>query len=107
MLDNLTNALNKTIKAAGGMEVLTGTVIQAQGEPIWYVTFTTSAGALIEYEVIWRDGGIVASVLNKFKMTELFVAKITTAFLDKIELPANGMPPLYEDDYSDMPPLET
>ena len=47
MLTNLKNALNKTINNAGGMEVMTGSVIQAYNQPIWYVSFLTRTGGTV------------------------------------------------------------
>ena len=105
MLTILTNALNETINNAGGMEAMTGSVIQAYNEPIWYVSFLLRTGGTILLEVIWRDGGVVGSVLNEFKVSDRALAEIVDRFLLKVEVtdyvdPANV-------DYSDMPALET
>jgi hypothetical protein len=111
MLTILTNALNKTIKNVGGKEMMTGSVIQAYNEPIWYVSFLLRTGGTILLEVIWRDGGIVGSVLNDFKISESTLGKIVDHFLLQVE--ATDHPPLYDYvdpanvDYSDMPALET
>lgn len=97
MINILTNALNKTIKNAGGPDVLTGSVIQAHNEPMWYTTFTTKTGGTLLLEIIWRDGGVVASVLNEFNITNSLKEKIVNHFIRKIEMDGN-MPPLYDDD---------
>jgi len=111
MLTILTNALNDTINNAGGMEVMTGSVIQAYNAPIWYVSFLLRTGGTILLEVIWRDGGVVGSVLNEFKVSESTLEKIVDHFLLRVEV--TDHPPLYDYvdpanvDYSDMPALET
>lgn len=102
MLTNLKNALNKTINNAGGMEVMTGSVIQAYNQPIWYVSFLTRTGGTILLEVIWRDGGIVGSILNDFKISESTLKKIVDHFLLKVEVPEN--PPLYDELDDNSPP---
>jgi hypothetical protein len=105
MMTTLLNALNKTINNAGGPDVVTGSVIQAHNEPIWYVSFLTKSGGSILLEVIWRDGGIVGSVLNEFKIGESFKNKIFNHFIKWVVV--SDMPPLYDEDEDDMPPLET
>lgn len=103
MINTLINALNKTIENDGGRESMTGSVIQADNEPIWYVTFLTSCGGTILLEVIWRDGGIVGSLLDRHKLSDKRVAKTLDFFLENINWVADH-PPSY--DCSDMPPLE-
>lgn len=102
MLTNLINALNKTINNAGGPEAVTGSVIQAHNQPIWYVNFLTRAGGTLLLEVIWRDGSIVASVLNTFKMSDSSISKLVDHFILRVTV--SDKPPLYDCD--DMPPLE-
>jgi len=97
MINTLTNALNKTINIAGGPNVLTGSVIQAHNEPMWYATFTTRTGGTLLIEIIWRDGGVVASVLNEFNITNSLKDKIVNHFITNIEMDAllhegNGPP---------------
>jgi hypothetical protein len=93
MLTILTNALNETINNAGGMEAMTGSVIQAYNAPIWYVSFLLRTGGTILLEVIWRDGGVV--VLNEFKVSDRALAEIVDRFLLKVEV--TDMPPLYDE----------
>ena len=95
MLTILTNALNETINNAGGTKVLTGSVIQAHNEPIWYVSFLMKTGGTVLLEVIWRDGGVVGSVLNEFKMSDRALAEVVDRFLLKVEV--SDMPPLYDE----------
>ena len=95
MLTILTNALNETINNAGGTEVMTGSVIQAYNAPIWYVSFLLRTGGTILLEVIWRDGGVVGSVLNEFKVSDRALAEIVDRFLLKVEV--TDMPPLYDE----------
>lgn len=94
MLNNLTNALKKTIANAGGEEVMTGCVLQAYNEPIWYVNFLTRTGGTLLLEVIWRNGGIVSSVLNDARMSDSLLRKIVNHFLTRVEV--SDMPPLYD-----------
>lgn len=102
MLTNLKNALNKTINNAGGMDVMAGSVIQAYNQPMWYVSFLTRTGGTILLEVIWRDGGVVGSVLNDFKISESTLKKIVDHFLLQVEV--SDMPPLYDEFDSNSPP---
>jgi len=102
MINTLINALNKTIENDGGREWMTGSVIQAYNKPIWYVTFLTSCGGTILLEVIWRDGGIVGSLLDRHKLSDKRVAKTLDFFLENVDWVADH-PPAY--DYVDMPPL--
>ena len=94
MIDSLINALNRTINNAGGPHILTGTLIQEDNEPIWYVSFLTNNGGTVLLELIWRDGGIVTSVLNKFKISDNQITKITNHFLKWVDV--SEMPPLYD-----------
>jgi len=84
MISNLKNALDSTMDNAGGTNVLSGTVLQAYNQPIWYVNFLTRMGGTLLLEVVWRDGGIVGSVLNVFKMSENTVKNIVDSFLLKV-----------------------
>ena len=105
MMNTLINALNKTINNAGGPHVLAGSVIQARNEPIWYVSFLTNGGGSLLLEVIWRDGGIVGSILNNFKVSESLINKLVNHFLKWVDI--SDMPPLYDaEDENDMPALE-
>jgi hypothetical protein len=110
MLTNLTNALNKTINYCGGSRYVTGSVIQADNEPVWYVSFLTSCGGTLLLEVIWRDGGIVASLLEhggaQYKLSDRRATRIIDYFLDSVD--DSDMPPCYDYDESDeMPALDT
>jgi hypothetical protein len=108
MINTLINALNKTIENDGGREGMTGSVIQHYNEPIWYVTFLTSCGGTILLEVVWRDGGIVGSLLDRHKLSDKRVAKTLDFFLENVDWVADH-PPAYDyidPDFSDMPPLE-
>lgn len=94
-MNTLINALNKTINNAGGPHVLAGSVIQARNEPIWYVSFLTNGGGSLLLEVIWRDGGVVGSVLNEFNINVNLRNKVLNYFLKWVD--TSDMPPLYED----------
>jgi hypothetical protein len=102
MMNTLTNALNKTINNAGGPKFVNGSVIQAHNEPIWYVNFLTRAGGSLLLEVLWRDGGVVGSVLNDFKISQSLMNKLVNHFLKWVDI--SEVPPLYDfDEEEDIP----
>lgn len=119
MMTNLDNALNHALKMSE--YYLEGWVSQEPNEPIWYIDFVTPRDSsdnedpktpevrqALLVEVIWRNGGIIASVLNKVNMSNREVATLMELLLEKIEV--LDMPPLYDceevDDYEGMPPME-
>ena len=91
MMNSLNNALEHTLMMTH--HVMRGRVFEIEpetvdSEPAWSVVFYTDDGNReLEAEIMIRDGGVVASVLNDFNMTKNMVNTFMNLLVNSIVIP--------------------
>jgi hypothetical protein len=108
MMTTLNNAIDYALEMTNYN--LNGSAYKIELEDVWHVYFSTptedeegrpmtpptSEMQIMDVEILFRDGGLVASVLKRENMKDYEVAALMDYLLEEIDIP----------DYSDMPPLE-
>ena len=108
MMTTLNNAIDYALEMTNYN--LNGSAYKIELEDVWHVYFSTptedeegrpmtpstSEMQIMDVEILFRDGGLVASVLKRENMKDCEVAALMDYLLEEIDIP----------DYSDMPPLE-
>ena len=108
MMTTLNNAIDYALEMTNYN--LNGSAYKIDLEDVWHVYFSTptedeegrpmtpptSEMQIMNIEILFRDGGLVASVLKREKMKDSEVKALMEFLLEKIDSPG----------YDDMPPLE-